>query len=903
MDKLDVIRFSQGRGTSLAKAKNKTLPWDRFVVLFKTPVSTGEKFRDYLKLPVDEQNTLKAVNGWYYRCHIDGERRNRRSGQPSDLITLDFDYATPAFLRQIKAGKFLKGYRFFAHSTRRHTDEKPRIRILIHVARPIDNEDYNAASRIVCQQEFDPEMAMVDKVSFRPAQMMFMPTVSKDSDWFWHEQDGKPYDIDRALDIFDLTVGDWHDISKLPVAAGEKLRETADKAEDPKLKKGPVGDFCRAYSVPEALDKFLPGLYVPVEDGSLKPRYTYTKGSTTNGAVIEDDGDFIYSHHGSDPASDRLCNAFDIVRIHLFGKEDQPGDEDLPIGQQPSFKAMLEFIKDDPGYREQAIASRYDITAMYDDIPDDDPIGTPDEIDTAEVDQDDFDDVIGTPSDKPAKRRIPGDSIAVPPVDPPAPKKNWITKLDVTPEGVIKLTLPNLINIIIHDARTRGRVRLNTFNHQVSLVKPFGTKGATALRTPKDRINGERWTDADDISLRSMLELPFGEGKPGYGLRVSDRDIVAAVNGAASQFPFHPILDGLKACVWDGEPRVEGMAPRFFGTKNSPYYREVMLLTMVASVARIFEPGHKFDNAPIIEGRQGIRKSTFVKVLYGANYHCEIDCDLDDRARVVELISGKWVGELPELGALQKSDFNAAKAFMRRQHDDVRLAYDRRVTSHPRQTVFWGTTNERRYLKDPTGNRSFWPVFADVPQIDVNLLAQLQPQLWAEAVHIYRRMRQAQPFGELNLALSAIAEMEARDKQEEARPEELAEEYAQTISIWADTPIPLARLLGEYGITSDKFVAEGEPDPETIMVVRTVWRQEDALEYALGLKQTLGNVVQKQLMEKTYGYLPNWIKLGDAGGRRFGIRARWRVRKDANEEDRVRGYRVVGTLDDYSDVI
>lgn len=907
-----IIRFSLGRGRSLAKAKNKALPWSLFCKQFKTPVKTGERFRDYLKLPHEEQVALKGTNGWFYRTQIDGERRNRSSGKPSDLITLDFDYATPEFIAKIEAGEILPGTAFLVHSSRRHTDEKPRIRMMIPVAEPIENDTYGAVSRIVCQL-IDPEMRMVDLVSFRPAQMMFMPTTSKDGDWFFHQQDGSALACAPILEDFSKRVGDWRDYKNLPTTPHERLRERADKAENPTEKKGVVGDFCRAYDVPAAIEKFLPDVYEPVHDGSAKPRYTYLGGTTTNGAVVEDDGLFLYSHHGSDPCGDQLVNAFDLVRIHKFGKQDEKIDPETPVVKLPSFAAMIEFCQSDPGFRAAALESRYDIAAAFDDIEEDDGdpagggfaasfddpeiddlIGTPGTFDDPEID-----DLIGTP---PKAKKADRKANEAPKPEAPA---DWMKALDLTQDGFIKLTLPNLIHIIRFDPRINGAIAYNDFTGRVVLRRSIRPKSrAIPKQVCRDPVNGTRWDDKFDVTLRAILESPSGDGGVGYGLRVPVRDLTDACVGAALYNRFHPIREMLEGLEWDGVPRIERMGETYFGAELTPYVREIFRLKMVASVARIYEPGHKFDNAIILEGPQGAGKSTFIKVLYGDEYFCEVDCDLDDKARVVETISGKWAGELPELGALHKSDFNAAKAFMRRQFDDVRLAFGRSVGEHPRQTVFWGTTNEVKYLKDPTGNRSFWPLRVAVESIDLAAVRRDKGQLWAEAVHLYRQARAEQPHGSLNLDLSPAAKALAVEKQEDARPEDLFEDWAERIRAWADEPILLSSLFGQYGLLTEKFGEADGLDPETTWVVRTVWRQDDALEYALGLKPTVASFVQKQLLERAYSALPEWVGSKHAM-RRFGLRARWRRRKEASAEDVQRGYRVVPSpgTDDFDNLI
>ena len=150
---------------------------------------------------------------------------------------------------------------------------------------------------------------------------------------------------------------DWRDFSTLPQGAREKSsRPTAAKAEVPTEKRGIVGDWCRTYDVEEAIEKFLPDIYGPGDCHETgKPRYTYLKGSAANGVVVEDGGLFIYSHHGTDPCGERLCNSFDMVRLHLFGHLDAAiHDPDLPITSYPSYKAMVEFAAEDEGVCKRA---------------------------------------------------------------------------------------------------------------------------------------------------------------------------------------------------------------------------------------------------------------------------------------------------------------------------------------------------------------------------------------------------------------------------------------------------------------------------------------------------------------------------------------------------------------------
>lgn len=347
------------------------------------------------------------------------------------------------------------------------------------------------------------------------------------------------------------------------------------------------------------------------------------------------------------------------------------------------------------------------------------------------------------------------------------------------------------------------------------------------------------------------------------------------------------------------------MLLRYMETEDSPYIREVSRTIMVASVTRIYEPGHKFDSAPIIEGPQGSRKSSFIKMLYGESWFGEIDCKLDDKQKIAETLLGKWVAELPELSALKKSDHNDAKMFMRRQRDDVRMAYDRRVSEYPRQCVFWGSTNDDKYLKDPTGNRSYWPVDATAKTranpIDTNALGLERDQLWAEAMSVYAQMRADQPKADLFLDLTAVASEIAEKLQEKARQPELAEDWAEQITNWTDEPVSLRQLLVEYGQEEHLFRQRNteflDQELSITMVTRNVWRQEHALLHALGLEATIKRHAHKSTINKAYGYMSGWRKAGKSVVKRFGKEANWRERVDCSEEDRIRGFTIIPTED------
>ena len=545
-----MLHWAVGSGRNFAKAQNKTGTWNQFCQLLSEPTVTGERRKVFDKMSKTEQDALKSVDGWVSGAQCEGKWRNKVNVLPRDLITLDIDYAEFGLTELIKTQNTpLSGYEFMTHSSRRHTEEKPRLRLIMPSARLISKEEYGPLVRIISwmlDNERNP-IKQVDKVSARVAQMMFRPTRSKDGDWFYFRNEGELINPDDIFDYYEERVGDWRDLSKLPLYEDEdKLREGSDKAEDPTTKKGPVGDFCRAYEVEAAMEKFLPGLYIESDEASGKPRYTYGGSTSSNGAVVEDGGLFLYSHHGSDPVCEQLVNAFDLVRIHLFGEEDQDISMDTPMAQRPSWKAMMDHIKDDEPYKRAQAETKYDMLAMFDDVDDDyfededddDPDGINDILGDIEPEDDDWDlsDVLGdiVPTPKKKGRKAPKSS-------------DWFpSSLELDQHGKIKGTLHNAAVIIHNDFRLFGAIAFNDLSKQIVAKRSIRSHVETVPEyLCRNTEDGDRWQDINDVSIRALLEAPNGEGKAGYGMKVSDRDLVGAVLLASKRNMFHPVKDYL----------------------------------------------------------------------------------------------------------------------------------------------------------------------------------------------------------------------------------------------------------------------------------------------------------------------------------------------------------------------
>lgn len=411
---------------------------------------------------------------------------------------------------------------------------------------------------------------------------------------------------------------------------------------------------------------------------------------------------------------------------------------------------------------------------------------------------DDIDDLLG---DGPSPKKPDGaEDALIAPGALLAPDPNWRSRLQYTEDGKgIRPTLHNVELIVRNDPRIRG---VPAFNLLTQEIVQRGTPGTFRLRKPgpkpvkqlagpiwavRDPVNGDLWSDERDNAIRAVIEAPSRQG--GYSLKVTDRDLKAAIDLVAREQAFHPIRDYLSGLVWDGVPRLDTVFIRYLGCEDTPYSRAVSRLTLLGGVVRAFEPGHKFDFVPILEGLQGKRKSSFIEIL-ARHWFAELQGDFHDRKSMVEKMQGSWILEIPELSGFGKSEVQEIKAFVSARKDKVRLSYERRAREFDRQCIFIGSTNDREYLRDQTGGRRFWPVECSVDEIDTTAFEREVDQLWAEAKAAYDEMRAVQPRATLPLYLSdEAAKKEALALQEERRVETAEDNLAGVIGAWLDGPL------------------------------------------------------------------------------------------------------------------
>ncbi|KVD31042.1 VapE domain-containing protein [Burkholderia ubonensis] len=295
----------------------------------------------------------------------------------------------------------------------------------------------------------------------------------------------------------------------------------------------------------------------------------------------------------------------------------------------------------------------------------------------------------------------------------------WERDLARSDKGTLLPTLGNVHLILSNHKAWQGIIAQDDFAGRVVKRKapPF-PQGAA----------GE-WTDMDDYRCTLWLSQK-------YGISVRPDIVMSAVLLVADATHFHDVREYLNGLEWDGVERVRAMPSKYLHVADSEYVQLAFMKWMIAAVARVVEPGCKVDNVLILEGRQGWRKSTALKVLAGKQWFTDTPIQIGNKDTYA-VMAGKWIIELAELDSLNKTDSSAAKSFFATETDRFRNFYGKRATDVHRQCVFAGSVNFDAYLKDESGNRRYWPLRCG-GLVDIDGIARVRDQLWAEAVHLYR---------------------------------------------------------------------------------------------------------------------------------------------------------------------
>lgn len=688
------LNIAVGNSRFDTKWKNIEISWSKLLYKLSNTTRTNETIKEYFAMTKAKRDQIKDIGGFVGGPLKSGRRKAENLAYRS-VLTLDMDYIHTSVDDVWDAITMFFGNELCIYSTHSHTPEKPRIRLVMPLSRPVLPDEYQAIARRVA---YDIGIDMFDDTTYTPIRLMYWPSTSKDGEFIFRHQKGNLLDADQILDSY----FDWTDISEWPTSSREEniIHSEAKKQEDPHEKKGFIGAFCRTYTITEAIEKFLSDVYEPT---NTKGRYTYKAGSTVGGLVIYEDK-FAYSHHATDPVSEKLCNAFDLVRIHLFGALDDADDvkENTPVNRLPSYTKMLEFAANDPEVRLTLGKERLN--------------NLEEEFSFEDEDEEE-------------------------------PDLSWLEKLAYNKKGEIENTIQNALIILENDPRVKGKL----------VYDEFANRAIVKAGVPWTNIGDHDWSDMDDSGIRFFLEN-------NYNITTMYK-IEDAKNLVFDKNKYHPVRDYLNGLEWDGRKRVETLFIDYLGAEDSIYTRSVAKIHLVAAVARVMEPGIKYDTMPTFSGPQGIGKSTFISKLAMDWYSDNLDTMKGKEA--AELLQGVWHIELAELNATRKADRDMVKSFLSRQEDIYRVAYAKHTSRFPRQCVFWGTTNDVDFLRDPTGDRRTYPILCHVQEptkcIWNDLTQDEVDQIWAEAYYLYKKGEPIHLTGE---ALEMAKEMQKKFKED-----------------------------------------------------------------------------------------------------------------------------------------
>lgn len=660
---MDKYTLSVAGSSASLKWTTVKYTWSDFLERLNRDIRSTETMRDFDRLDRTARANLKDVGG-YMAGELSGARRLKSAVLSRSMITLDVDYADSLF--PLEFDTRFPGVAAVIYNTRSDREKSRRFRVVVPFSEEVqDAAQYEAAARKMAELL---GIDLFDPTTFQAERMMYWQSLSSDQPKVFEVFEGEPISAEYLLSLYGNNE-EWRDIRNWAFKSDQEKETRAivskAMAQNPREKAGLVGAFCRAYSVPEAIEKYLSDVY---EIAPGNDRYTYKAGHSVGGMIVFDDL-FCLSYHSTDPIADgHAYNAYDLVRVHKFGH----------LGKEDSTKEMNKLV----------CADKECVKDMV----------------TPDANLDDFDDY--------------GDAVK-------SDSTEEVTELvwDLDGKGNKQVTVNNFVNAFKSDPLLNGLLAYDMLKETIVFTRPsFTAKGSK---------KGDLVSDTDISIIKGRIERMHGI--------YNDAKLNDAIEQVSSDNAFHPIKMYLESLTWDGVPRIDTFLVEYMGAEDNAYTREAFRKMLLAAVTRIYEPGRKFDTALVFYSEQGVGKSTLIQRLSKGWFNDSLT-NLSGKESY-EAIQFAWLVELAELSALRKSDVEAVKNFISKREDTYRGAYARRVKTHKRQCVFFGSTNDDEFLKDATGNRRFFPVEVKrtrktrlifEPEFDA-----IVDQLWAEAMEGY----------------------------------------------------------------------------------------------------------------------------------------------------------------------
>jgi len=429
------------------------------------------------------------------------------------------------------------------------------------------------------------------------------------------------------------------------------------------------------------------------------------------------------------------------------------------------------------------------------------------------------------------------------PVRPP-----WTPMLRFDASGAPERNEANVITALTFDAAFANALMFDEFCQEIIV-------GRGLPWDAPDAAHPRPWGDADDVRCAEWLQR--------HEINVPPVVVSRSVVAVARNIRVHPVRDYLSGLIWDGTARLDAWAITYLGAQDTLLNGATPSLWLISAVARIMQPGCKADHMLILEGAQGIRKSTALKVLASEPWFTDELAELGSKDAAQQM-RGVWIIEMAELDAIGQADVSRIKAFLSRTTDRYRPPYERYVVTVPRQSVFAGTVNPDTYLRDETGNRRFWPLRCG--DIDLDGLRRDRDQLWAEAVVRYRAGAQWW-IEDRTLVAEAAAAQEARYQGDawDARIERWLAFEQRSVNVGNS----------RYEDWQERFVPRAQPLIDVSV--------GEVLEQALGIepaKWTRGD----QMRIGSFLKAKKWERYKTTGSAKGGIAREWRYRRPDGPE-------------------
>lgn len=358
---LNIARNSNSANLVRTKPYNPTV--SELFERLSTPKIDAITVAEYNALSSSERNNRKSGAGWITGGRVKNNYRCKKHMGKVRLLMLDIDGATPELIEEIlSSDTAFSQFEWFAHTTRSHAPDKPRMRIYVPLRVAVPLDVFEAFARITCTllaADAQAVMDAVDPASFSASQLMYLPTISRDQEFRKHHNTGELLDYQEVLDQYN---GDYSNFAALPHSSKRDKKHRTRMADgsytDPRDKQGVVGTFCRRWNIEQAMLEFIPYAYEK-DIGSDGTRYRYSNSDSTGGAIVLDNGLRLYSHHiNADPCGGESVNAFDMVRLHKYAERDASVDPETKMTKLPSYQAMVEMLMEIPEFCDQLTEDR-----------------------------------------------------------------------------------------------------------------------------------------------------------------------------------------------------------------------------------------------------------------------------------------------------------------------------------------------------------------------------------------------------------------------------------------------------------------------------------------------------------------------------------------------------------------